>query len=111
MSALCAEQKIRKPSLVAAGGIHVALLYLLVTGLGIDVPAKLDEAMQLIEIGPPPPPPIVATPRPLPKRAARPEGVAGAAAIDPDAEARFGTKRETSWTGYRYFVASGEGGA
>lgn len=63
----------RAGALAAAGAIHVALIYLLVTGLGIDVPTKLDEAMQLIDIGPPPPPPIVRT-VPPPKPSKRAEG-------------------------------------
>lgn len=63
----------RAGALAAAGAIHVGLIYLLLTGLGINVSTKIDEAMQLIEVGPPPPPPIVKT-IPSPKPVRRPEG-------------------------------------
>lgn len=73
---MLAVKRDRAGAMAAAGAIHVALIYLLITGLGIDVAAKVGDAMQVIEVGPPPPPPIVVTPKPLPKRAKRPEGQA-----------------------------------
>lgn len=73
---MLAIKRDRAGALAAAGAIHVALIYLLITGLGIDVAAKVSDAIQLIEVGPPPPPPIVVTPRPLPKRAKKREGEA-----------------------------------
>lgn len=74
VTAMTAITRERAGALAAAGAIHLGLIYLLMTGLGIDVPAKLDAAMQLIEVGPPPPPPSQILPPPRPSK--RPEGAA-----------------------------------
>ena len=60
-------------AIVAAGCLHAGVLWLLVDNMGLDMTRRLDEAMQVVEIGPPPPPPIVPPPPPPPKRSKQPD--------------------------------------
>ena len=59
--------------MTAAGIIHAGVLWLLVSNLGIDVSAKLDEAMQVVDLAPPPPIVPPPPPPPPPKQSKQPD--------------------------------------
>lgn len=69
----------RAGSIVAVVAIHLALGYALISGLAVDFPRRMGEALKTFAVlTPPPPPPIPPTPKPQPERqrAPRREGAA-----------------------------------
>ena len=57
----------RAGSIVAVVAIHLALGYALISGLAVDFPHRMGEALKTFAVlTPPPPPPIPPTPKPQP---------------------------------------------
>jgi protein TonB len=60
----------RRDRMIAAGGVvlvHIAIGYVLVTGLAPALMAQAGEALQVFDVTLPPPPPPLRIPKPLPK--------------------------------------------
>ena len=78
----------RSDRLVSMAGVavmHIALGWVLISGLGADMVRGVSQSLQTFNVAPPPPPPIEETPAPQTERAA-PEEAAPAAPPAPAAE-------------------------